>query len=104
MAVSTTGLAAGRGPTAIFHLSKSVTSFCGLGDVARSPFAWRDESMDFRVSAHQFGLDPATRLRLPPHCDRRDRLGAAVTIVVIIFLSAGAAGVRAEVRRTRKPR
>jgi len=75
MAVSTTGLAAGRGPTAIFHLSKSVTSFCGVGDVARSPFAWRDESMDFRVSAHQFGLDPATRLRLPPHCDRRDRIG-----------------------------
>ena len=31
-------------------------------------------------------------------------LGAAVTIVVIIFLSSGAAVVWSEVRRTRKPR
>ena len=46
-----------------------------VGDAARGPADWRNESMDPRASAHQPGLDLDARLGVPRHCARRRRIG-----------------------------
>ena len=104
MAVSTTGLAAGRGPTAIFHLSNSVTSSVASATPAEVRPAggmnrWTLESLLINLG----WILPLAAAYLLIALGVTG-LGAAVTVVVIIFLSAGVAMVWSEVRRARKSR
>ena len=103
-AVSTTGLAAGRGPTAIFHLSNSVTSSVASATPAEVRPAggmnrWTLESLLINLG---WILPLAAAYLLIAF--GVTGLGAAVMVVVVIFLSAGVAVVWSEARRARKSR